>query len=66
MTERTDEEMDRLTVDFKEGFPCPQVNCTGTFQFPPVEGCTCHISPPCNTCLDKQLTCTECHYAIPN
>ena len=26
--------------------------CQGVMGYEPVEGCSCHISPPCNDCVD--------------
>lgn len=34
--------------------------CDGTLELPPAENCYCHISPPCGSCLDRQLECTKC------
>lgn len=43
----------------EEGGRCP--NCIdGTMQFGPVEGCSCHISPPCHTCVSQPLKCDNC------
>lgn len=29
-------------------------------HYPPVEGCYCHLSPPCHKCTDNRLTCDDC------
>ena len=42
-----------------EGQKCP-VCLNGVVHFPPVEGCSCHIAPPCNQCLDNELVCDHC------
>lgn len=34
--------------------------CKGTMHFDEVEGCTCHISPPCRACVDNPLVCDTC------
>jgi hypothetical protein len=34
--------------------------CPGTLQFGDVEGCRCHISPPCNSCVNNPLICDTC------
>lgn len=44
----------------EEGDRCQQKGCNGKLDFPPVENCSCHISPPCNACVNRQLTCNEC------
>jgi hypothetical protein len=28
-------------------------------------GCTCHISPPCNRCVEAPLACATCHETVP-
>jgi hypothetical protein len=50
-----------------EGDLCGLNGCTGTFQMlPPMEtdwrsaGCSCHIAPPCDWCVDHELRCTDC------
>lgn len=44
----------------EEGDLCPECK-VGTFQLPPVEGCTCFQgNPPCGACMDNKLVCTKC------
>lgn len=43
----------------EEGEPCPE-RCGGKLHYPPVEGCTCHIAPPCGQCTSQLLTCNTC------
>jgi hypothetical protein len=45
---------------YDEGERCNRVGCDGTMEVPPVENCTCFISPPCNACVYNELTCTDC------
>jgi len=45
---------------YEEGEPCPEDGCPGVLEYPPVEGCTCWINPPCAACMDNKLTCTVC------
>lgn len=28
-------------------------------------GCTCHVSPPCHTCVEAPLACATCHETVP-
>lgn len=42
----------------EEGSKCPE--CTGTMRYPEVDGCSCHINPPCSRCVNNSLTCDEC------
>lgn len=48
----------------EEGDPCPfrDEGCSGHMMLPHGENCSCHISPPCGSCLDVVLTCDECGY----
>lgn len=27
-----------------------------------VEGCSCHVNPPCSGCVEAPLVCPGCHY----
>ncbi len=45
---------------YEEGDHCPEPKCKGTLEFTPVEGCSCHINPPCSKCVDQSLTCAVC------
>lgn len=43
---------------FQEGDKCAE--CEGTMVLPLVQGCSCHINPPCSACVDNKLTCDKC------
>lgn len=43
----------------EEGCKCPECH-EGKMHFPPVRGCSCHISPPCSACTSNMLTCESC------
>lgn len=43
-----------------EGDTCNLEGCSGILGYPPVQGCSCHLSPPCSACTDNPLTCPEC------
>lgn len=53
--------------EFDEGDICPE--CSDTREahekarliFAPVENCSCHISPPCDACVETPLICPNCH-----
>ena len=53
---------DPFPIGYEEDAPCnrpnPDALCHGKMIFKSVD-CYCHISPPCEQCLDG-LTCTEC------
>ena len=44
----------------EEGSKCNREGCNGIIELPLVEECYCHISPPCNACIENKLQCTEC------
>jgi hypothetical protein len=45
----------------EEGDRCPECN-EGHMIYYPVEDCSCHISPPCQACVNNQLTCDACEW----
>lgn len=40
---------------------CP--NCGGALVAEPGD-CSCHISPPCNACIEAVLVCEECGFEV--
>lgn len=48
---------------FEEGGDCPE--CEGRLFFPPVQGCSCHINPPCSACTSNGLQCDTCDWEEP-
>lgn len=52
-----------MTKDFEEGDKCPDCKI-GSFYYPPAENCSCHISPPCASCMAVVLTCRICGLEI--
>lgn len=48
-----------------EGDKCPETGCDGVIHLPPVEGCYCHINPPCSACTSNSLTCNRCGWEVP-
>lgn len=44
----------------REGDDCRFNDCNGALTFGPVEGCSCHINPPCGACVDNPLVCDHC------
>lgn len=44
----------------EEGDKCPTAGCCGVLGFNAVENCSCHISPPCHSCVDNPLVCPKC------
>ena len=43
-----------------EGDTCNRAGCKGVIDTHPVEGCSCHISPPCNACTSQRNFCPVC------
>ena len=48
-------------MDAREGDPCQIEGCKGRVVIEEVEGCSCHINPPCSRCVDAGLVCNECY-----
>ncbi len=47
--------------DIEVGAGCAEPKCSGTLQIKDVsEHCSCHINPPCQTCVEAPLECDEC------
>lgn len=49
--------------DIEEGSPCP-IGCGGMLEVAQGENCSCHISPPCLSCIDTGLVCDECGWRL--
>lgn len=45
----------------EEGQRCPQCK-EGSLQFTIAGACSCHISPPCQACVDSFLLCDTCYW----
>ncbi len=43
-----------------EGEVCRRNGCAGIIEDRPVEGCSCHINPPCAACTRPRSFCDEC------
>jgi hypothetical protein len=44
----------------EEGDGCYLPSCSGIYGYAPVKDCSCHISPPCNQCVENPIVCSEC------
>lgn len=54
-----------MTVGTEEGDRCNRINvggfrCDGSMEIPEPSDCSCYISPPCGSCVDRLSTCTVC------
>lgn len=47
---------------FGEGETCNRRDCMGIIAIHPVEGCSCHISPPCGSCTAPRAYCQKCEW----
>ena len=50
-----------MKVLISEDGPCPHEDCTGTLFISRQGDCTCHITPPCGSCVEAPLECNKCH-----
>lgn len=46
----------------EEGAICWRDGCHGVIAEKRVEGCSCHINPPCGACTDPREYCPECDW----
>ena len=47
-------------LGYCEGDICTRLSCQGVIEDHPVEGCSCHISPPCSACTSPSGYCPKC------
>ena len=47
----------------EEGVVCGRNGCHGVISDRPVDGCSCHISPPCSACTTPREWCAECGWS---
>lgn len=45
-----------------EGETCNRDGCVGVIETRKVEGCSCHISPPCSACTSPRNYCNKCEW----
>jgi hypothetical protein len=43
-----------------EGDICNRNGCSGEMIINDDRNCSCHISPPCNACVEEGIKCDEC------
>lgn len=46
----------------EEGSVCGRNGCEGVIAYQKSENCSCHISPPCSSCMSVRLHCPECDW----
>ena len=51
-------------VGYEEGDQCGREGCAGIIDERPVEGCSCHISPPCGACTEPREYCPVCDWRL--
>lgn len=44
----------------EEGSACPNKDCGGKLEFAEPENCSCHINPPCSSCVNAPFVCDTC------
>lgn len=47
----------------EEGEKCINSDCSGIYELELADNCSCHINPPCRSCTDVQLSCSDCGYS---
>ena len=51
--------------DIEEGSKCPECD-DGFVELSESENCSCHLSAPCSSCLDRVLMCSSCGFEFYN
>lgn len=51
-------------IGFEEGQTCGRNSCTGVVALADVEGCSCHINPPCSACTTPRERCPDCDWRL--
>ena len=46
-------------MNYEEGENCPAF-CSGVLQYERDGSCSCHINPPCYSCMNSYLACQKC------
>lgn len=49
---------------YEDGDPCTEDECDGILEFVQPFDCTCHIIPPCASCMEAPLTCNKFGHEI--
>jgi hypothetical protein len=51
-----------MKIGHEEGEVCGRNGCEGLIEFTKSENCSCHISPPCHSCMSTRLHCSSCDW----
>jgi hypothetical protein len=51
---------EEVIAGIEEGFPCLQEGCRGVMELAPSKNCSCHINPPCASCVNAGYICGAC------
>ncbi len=51
-----------IELGYFEGDICNRFGCDGIIAHREVEGCSCHINPPCSACAEERAFCTSCDW----
>lgn len=49
-------------IGTQEGDVCNRNECEGVLIYSESENCSCHINPPCSSCMDTYLYCPVCDW----
>lgn len=48
-------------MEIEEGQTCPEEDCQGIMEWKS-PNCSCHLRPPCSSCLRGLLICSKCGF----
>lgn len=60
MSEQRSAKKANLVLGHDEGAICNRDGCEGVMRFKTPDDCSCHISPPCTSCVESNLRCDDC------
>ena len=55
-----------IEIGWVAGERCGRDGCTGVIENGKVEGCSCHIDPPCSACTSDWAFCPDCGWEAEN
>lgn len=55
--------MIKISFGTEEGEECRRSRCDGILEYEQPRNCSCHLSSPCNSCINVQLFCPECWWS---
>lgn len=65
MRPRIADMIDQIPVLAEPEGPCVHRGCAGTYYAVRQDACSCHLAPPCTSCVEAPLICDKCGHEVP-